>query len=144
MPEPVSSTSDVDDYDCYDDDYDCYDDDYESYGDGYGSYGEGYESYGDDGADSESYGDDGADSESYGVEDDNEDSQGDSSTEIRRSKRKRRPSERYTAGASTALKVPSQSSDMPSATEAMKSEDADKWIEAIHSELADLREMRML
>jgi hypothetical protein len=127
MPEPVSSTSDVDDYESYDDDY-------ESYDDCYGSYGEGYESYGDDGADSES----------YGVEDDNEDSQGDLSTEIRRSKRKRRPSERYTAGASTALKVASQSSEMPSATEAMKSEDADKWIEAIHSELASLREMRML
>jgi hypothetical protein len=31
---------------------------------------------------------------------------------------------------------------MPSATEALKSEDADKWMEAIHSELASLREMK--
>jgi hypothetical protein len=84
MPEPVSSASEVDDYESYGDDY-------------------------------ESCGDDGADSESYGVEDDNEDSQGDLSTEIRRPKRKRRPPERYTAGASIALKAASQSSDMPSA-----------------------------
>jgi hypothetical protein len=92
--------------------------------------------------DSESYSEDGDDSESYGDDDDNEVPQGDLSTEIRRPKRKRRQPERYTAGASIALKATSQSSDMPSATEALKSEDADKWMEAIHSELASLREMK--
>jgi hypothetical protein len=86
------------------------------------------ESYSEDGADSESYSEDDADSESYGDDDDNEDSQGDLSTEIRRPKRKRRQPERYTAGASIALKAASQSSDMPSATEALKSEDAEKWM----------------
>jgi hypothetical protein len=92
--------------------------------------------------DSERYGEDGADSERHDDDDDNEDSQGDLSTEIRRPRCKRSPPERYTAGANIALKAASQSTDMPSATEALKSEDADKWMEAIHSALASLREMR--
>jgi hypothetical protein len=54
------------------------------------------------------------------------------------------PPERYTACANLALKAVSQSSDTPSAMEALKSEDADKWMEAIHSELASVREMRTL
>jgi hypothetical protein len=113
MPEPVNSNSD---------------DDYEICGEG--------------ADDSESYGENGDDSESYGEDADSEASQGDLSTEIRRPKRERRPPERYTAGANLAQKAASPSSDMPSAMEALKSEDADKLMEAIHNELASLREMR--
>jgi hypothetical protein len=123
MPDPVNSNSD---------------DDSESYGED----GDDSESYGENGDNSESYGENGDDSESYGENADDEDSQGDISTEIRRPKRQRRPQKRYTAGANLALKAASQSSDMPSAMEALKSEGADKWMEAIHSELASLREMR--
>jgi hypothetical protein len=79
MPDPVNSTSDDDS-----------------------------ESYGEDGDDSESYGENGDDSESYGENADDEDSQGDLSTKIRRPKRQRRPPERYTAGASLALKATPQ------------------------------------
>jgi hypothetical protein len=113
MPEPVTSNS-ADDYD---------------------RYGEGAD-------DSERYGENGDDSESCGDDAGSEDSQGDSPTETRRPKRERRPPERYTACANLALKAASRSSDMPSAMEALKSEDADKWMEAIHSELASVREMR--
>jgi hypothetical protein len=102
------------------------------------------ESYGENGDNSESYGENGDDSESYGENADNKDSQGDLSTEIRRPKGQRRPPERYTAGANLALKAASPSPDMPSAMEALKSEDADKCVEAIHSELARLRCKRLV
>jgi hypothetical protein len=109
MPEPVNSNSDDDS-----------------------------ESYGEDGDDSESYGENGDDSESYGEAADNEASQGELSKEIRRPKRERSPPERYTAGANLALKAASQISDMPRATYALKSEDADyatSWTQEYHRQV---------
>jgi hypothetical protein len=115
MPEPVNSNSDDDS-----------------------------ESYGEDGDDSESYGENGDDSESYGEDADNEASQGDLSKEIGRPKRERRPPERYTAGAILARKATSQisaasqSSDMPRATDALKSENADyatSWTQECHRQV---------
>jgi hypothetical protein len=129
MPDPVNSNSD---------------DDSESYGEdgddseGYGEDGNDSEGYGEDGNDSESYGENGDDSESYGEDADNEASQGDLSKEIRRPRRERRPPERYAAGANLALKAASQISDMPSATEALKSEDADyasSWSREYHRQI---------
>jgi hypothetical protein len=102
------------------------------------------ESYDEDGDDSESYGENGDDSESYDEDADNEASQGDLSTEIRRPQRERRPPERHTAGANLALKAASQisaasqSSDMPRATDALKSEDADyatSWTQEYHRQV---------
>jgi hypothetical protein len=135
MADPVNSNSD-DDSESYGEDGD----DSESYGED----GDDSEIYGENRDDSESYGEDADDSESYGEGADNEASQGDISREIRRPKRERRPPERYTAGANLALKVASQISaasqisDLPRATDSLKSEDADyatSWSREYHRQV---------